>query len=357
MVLSCPHNGLEEQGMAFDVNTSTKTSTGQNYSNQYDLQRQKIREEEQKRKKQEQAALQRALASRGFTAGSGFTEAQQRNLAADQRAEEKNRLSKIDVNQLSAAEAAAEAERARRYGTSERLGTQEFQTSEAQAAREAAAAETERARRYGTSERLGTQAYQTGEREATQEYEGAFRQQDLDQAATEFASQMDFDYWATQAGYTDSEKQRAWQERQNTLVQNATALENEAQRSYEWDLTQLQNQLNQSNMTLQETIDNNTAALKNRVDLLYAAGQLASRGGKEYDVSNLSQQEQDAYELGRLGVVKEDADQYYSDLTKLRDSLIVNAVEDEDTISTIQEIFNQYFEVMYPEYTNPVAEQ
>ena len=45
-------------------------------NNQYDLQRQRVRDEEAKNRKLQQEAMQRSLAGRGFAGGTGVAEAQ-----------------------------------------------------------------------------------------------------------------------------------------------------------------------------------------------------------------------------------------------------------------------------------------
>jgi hypothetical protein len=64
----------------------------------------------------------------------------------------------------------AEAEKARQYGTSERVAGQEYGTSEREAGQRYGTSEREEGQKYGTSEREQRQLYGTGEREAMQKY-------------------------------------------------------------------------------------------------------------------------------------------------------------------------------------------
>jgi len=73
--------------------------------------------------------------------------------------------SNLNIAQIMAG--ATEAERGREYGTSERLGRQEYGTGEREAGQ-----------RYGTSERLGRQQYGTSERLGGQEFTSGERGKD-----------------------------------------------------------------------------------------------------------------------------------------------------------------------------------
>lgn len=337
-------------------------------TNQYDLQKQKVRDEEQQRRKLEQDALQRRLASRGFTAGSGYTESQQRKSDIENLAGERTRLRDIDISQLAAGEQAAEAEKNRQWQTGERIGSQGFQTQERLGTQDFTAGERkatqkfqtgervgseEASSRQQTSERLGKQQYEATEAEKQRQYEGGFKQQEINQAATEFASKLDFDYWAQQSGYSENEANRAWQERQGTLERNAAATEAEAQRAFNWDMTNLQNQLSQSNMTLEQAIANDTASLKNRTDLMFALG----TNGTNVDTSNLSQVEKDAYELGKAGKAKQEYDMWLEGEKTKRDQSIVTLAENPGLAADVQNIVNTYLNAIGIPYSRAVYQE
>lgn len=354
--------------MAFNtVDTSTKTSTGQSYGNQYDLQKTAVRDEEAKRRKLEQEALQRQLASRGFGAGSGFAEASQNKLQQSNLAGERARLMGIDVNQLSAAEAANEAQKNREfttseregsqaYGTQERLGTQGFQTQERLGQE-----------KYGTQERLGTQGFQTQERLGTQAYgtqerlgaeaygnkqfeqEMGLKRQALDDAANQFNSKLDFDYWAQNAGYTEAERDRAWKDQQNVKNQNFSLVQDEIRNANTQDLAILNTQLSQSTLNYQNIIANNNAALKSRTDLMFTMG----ANGTPLDegtISKLTPLEQDAYNMGIQGKYKSDYDAFIKNETDLRNQQVLSLATDPKLADRIKEIWGEY-DYLFPTET------
>jgi hypothetical protein len=347
--------------MAFDtINTSTKSSTGQSYDNQYDVQRNRVRDEEAKKRKLEQEALQRALASRGFGAGTGFTEAQQNQLQQSSLAGERSRLRDIDINQLSAGEAAAEAEKGRTWQTGERLGTQEYSTGERLGQQQYGTAERLGQERYGTSERLGQQQYGTSERLGQQQYGTSERLgQEAYQAAeankdrqiklqgmademTKFASEQDFKYWAQESGYSEAEADRAWKTSERTGQEAYQSTEADLARNYEWDFTAFKNMLSQGNIDYAQAIEDNTAAIKLRTDYLFAAGQ----NGTKVNTNNLSQIEQDAYRLGQEGGKKELLDQFVTNSINSTNTAITTMVEHPELMPKIYEQFDKLNLVM-----------
>lgn len=305
---------------------STALSTGRQATNQYDIQRQNIRDEEQRRRKEEQDALQRRLASRGFGAGTGYTETQQMKTDIASREGERQRLSGVDVSQLASQEAADEAERQRQWQTGERTGSEE-----------AAARAAEAGRTWQTGERTGTQTWQSTE--ALQDR--ALRQQEIDNAAANAQSRQDFDYWAAQAGYTDAERQRAWEERQSALQREAATGEAEAQRSWETEMAGYRTSLERGTLQLQDQMDTNRAATKTHMDYLFQLGAT----GIPIDTSGMNQMELDAYGMGRSGKAKEDYDKYIDNKIGLRDQLILTLVESPELKNDITTLWNKFEEL------------
>lgn len=339
-----------------NFDTSTKTSTGQSYNNQYDLQKTAVRDEEAKRRKLEQDALQRQLASRGFGAGSGFAEGAQNQLQQSNLAGERARLMGIDVNQLSAAEASNEADRARNWQTGERQGSQEFQTGERQGTETYNSSEANKNRAFTTGEREGTQTFQTGERLGAEKFQGgqfdqeiALKNKALDDAANQFASKLDFDYWAQNAGYDEADRARAWEEVQKTKERNFTVQQDEVKYQNTQDLAILGEELAQGRLTLQDTMARNSAALKTRTDLMFNIG----ANGTELDpdvYDTLSQLEKDSYNSGIQGKSKEDYDAFIKDQIDLRNQKVLAAASpdsEEGIVDTIDAIWKEY-EYLFP---------
>jgi hypothetical protein len=337
--------------------------------NQYDVRRQAIRDEETKRRKAEQEAMQRRLASRGFTAGTGYAESQQRKAEEEAMAGERGRLQGVDIEQLAAGERSTEAARAREWQTGERVGAQSAASEEARAARGWQTGESEAAAARAANEaRLGRE-WQTGEagaargwqseeagrgreftaQQAEKEREIAWagleqRQQEIDNAATEFVSKLDFDYWATESGFSEAERERAWQERQNTIARNAASVETALDREWRTEMLGYEDILLRGRMELSDVLETQQAALKNRTDYLYQLGQ----SNTPVDTSDLSSIEKDAYEMGKTGRAYEDYQKYIIDQTTLRNQLVLTLAEAPELKDDITSIWKEFESLINP---------
>lgn len=324
--------------------TSTN-SLGQTQTNQYDIQRQQIRDEEARRKKENIDAMKRRLASQGLGTGTGYGEAQQRKYETALGSEERSRLAGIDTAQLAAQEASTEAAKARTWQTGERTAAEQaaaeeaakartWQTGESQAARESAAQQAELERQFQTGERVGTQEFASQQAEADRQ----MRQQEIDNAAINSQNRLEFDYWAQQAGYTDAERERAWKDRQATLERNATASENQAQREFQLNMAGYQEELSRGTMELQSTLQNNNAQVKQHYDYLYQLGQ----SNVDVDTSGMNQDEVEAYNMGKAGRLKEDYDNFVQSKIDLRNQLILTLVESPDLKDDITRLWGEF---------------
>lgn len=344
----------------------TTMTQQQPQTNQYELQRQKIRDEEARRRNEEQAALQRRLAGRGFTAGSGYTESQQAQAETAARQGERSRLTDVDIAEAGADEQRAENERQRQWQSGEAEKVRTWQTGESQATRG-----------WQTSERVGQQEWQAGQnaevrrleaRRLTNEEkiqarqmglaEDQFaeqklqnireyglsiedmnqRQQQLDDAAAQAQSQLDFNYWAQEAGYTENERERAWQERQATTAygrQQETTLQAQ---NFQMGLAEYSELLTRGRMELEDTINRDNAALKMRADSLYNMG----LSGAKVDTKNLSKIEIDAYNMGLAGKAKNDYDFSIQDQIQRRNMTIITSISDEKTRKAVQDLWDSF---------------
>lgn len=348
------------------------TTVQQPQQNQYELQRQRIREEEQRSRKAQQDAMQRRLASRGFTAGTGYAETQQNRAETEARQGERQRLTDIDIAEAGAGEQRAETERARQWQTGEREAAQKFASQESTAGRQ-----------WQTGERAGTQDWQAAQNAEVRRLEERRltdaekaqaaaqglaedqfaeqklqnvrqyglsaeemnqRQQQIDDAAAAAQSEVDFRYWATEAGYTDAERQRAWQERQGALERTAVTGENTAARQFQLELTGYQDLLTRGRMDLADVIEQNQQATKTRTDMMYQFGLSKT----PVDTTNLTQLEKDAYQMGQSGRAYGDMQKYVEDQTSLRNQLVVSLAEAPELKDDIQEIWKQFEELINP---------
>jgi len=341
-------------------------------NNQYDLQRQRVRDEEAKNRKLQQEAMQRSLAGRGFAGGTGFAEAQTNKADIEAREGERQRLGGIDIAEAGAEEQRAEAERARTWQTGERVGSQEF--AGGQAAEE---------RKFQTGEREGTQTWQasqnaevnrlterrlTAEEQAearrmglsedqfaeqklqnVREYglsleESNQRQLQIDDAAAQAQSKLDFDYWSKEAGFADADRERAWQERQGALEREEVSAENREAREFQLSLSGYQDLLTRGRMELQDTLETNQAAVKTRTDLMYQYGV----SNTPVDTTNLTQLEKDSYEMGKSGRGYEDMQKYISDQTTLRNQIVLTLAEAPELKDDITAIWKEFDDLINP---------
>jgi hypothetical protein len=301
--------------------------------NSYDLQRQKVRDEEQNRRKQEQAALQRRLAGRGFTAGSGYTESQQAQTDIAARQGERTRLGDVDIAEAGAGEQRAENERQREW-----MGGQNSETRKLEE-RRLTNDEKQQAWAQGMTEDQFVEQKLQNLRGYGLEVEGLNqRQQEIDDAANNFSNKLEFDYWATEAGYSDADRQRAWAERQGTLERNAATETNRENQDFQAAFAEFGELLARGRMELENTINIENAGLKMRTDSMYNLG----LSGEKINTENLSPIESDAYNMGLAGKSKSDYDFMIQDQISKRNLMIVTSIEDEGTKSDIIDMWDTF---------------
>ncbi len=161
----------------------------------YDVQRERVAQTTENQRQQLSDAIRRRLAAQGISGGA--ENMQLRNLEVELAKSQAQGVTDIGLAELGAAEQERQAQEQRRYGTTERLGSQAFQrglqTSAEQLQRESLYAN------LSTSERQ------------------------LAEQGRQFNTKIEFDRWATEQGYTESEKARAWQsaESDKALAENA----------------------------------------------------------------------------------------------------------------------------------------
>lgn len=312
--------------------------------NAYDLQRQKIRDEEQNRRKQEQAALQRRLAGRGFTAGTGYAETQQAQTDIAARQGERNRLGDVDIAEAGAGEQRAENERQRTWQTGERVGSQEFQggqNAEVRRLQERQLTSEEQQQAFAqgmTREQFAEQKLQNLRGYGLAVEDVNQRQQQIDDAARNADNQLEFDYWATQAGYSDAERQRAWAERQGVLERTDAAAVNRENQEFQAAFAEFSEMLTRGRMELENSINVANAGLKMRTDSLYNLG----LAGEQINTANLSPLEVDAYNMGLAGKSKGDYDLAIQDQIQKRNLMIVTSIEDDKTKSDIIDMWDTF---------------
>lgn len=225
---------------------------------QYDLIREQIRTEEARNRQMTEEQLKQQLASRGLGAGTGFGEKALQKAQAEAARTQAGRMSQVDIAQAAAAEQAAEAEKARTFQASQadldrqlqrdvqqgNISMQEkelalnaaqftskqdydawaLQSGYDQAAIDRSWQSAENAKNQLFQQSQTTQEMQFKGSEAGRDRElqlqlqaGELNQADkeLAQQAFQFKTKTEFDTWATQQGFDENARNRAWEAAQN----------------------------------------------------------------------------------------------------------------------------------------------
>lgn len=172
--------------MASTAGTTTQDTYGSTKA--YDLQRQRIQDEERRNQRRQQEALQRRLSTSGFNQGSGQTELQSRRLQQELSQQERNRLRDVDIVQAQLEEQARQAELGRGL-TREQMAQQagQFEASQAQQAEQFGATQGL------TREQMAQQASQFGLTQEQERYlqgQAIAEQQRAQQATIQAAQQQ-----------------------------------------------------------------------------------------------------------------------------------------------------------------------
>jgi hypothetical protein len=277
----------------------------------YEMRRQEITAQERAEKERQKQALERSLAQRGIEGGIALK--QQRLLDAEARKLEASRLGTVDIEELLAKEreTAAEKERA----------TQ--------------AQEAEKQRKFLTGERLGTQTFQSEEREKDRvkesEYQKAnlsLRERELAQNADQFNSKQEFDRWAIQSGYSENEKNRAWEAQQNANQQALQVTLSKESQQAQLTLEKLRGDLELGKLNLASQLDSKAKLDGAMADAAFNLGK-SGETVPQWRIDAMTPLERVAFSAGKSGAKVADYETQKQNLINYRNALITTLDPDD----------------------------
>jgi hypothetical protein len=364
----------------------------------YDLQRQRIQDEERKRQKAQQEALQRRLSTSGFQQGSGQTELQSRRLQQEMSEEERARLRDVDIVQAQLEEQARQAEMGRgltreqmaqqseQFGQTQGLTREQMaqqagqfgltqeqerylqgqQITEAQRAQQATiqAAQQQQQKQIEHESKMeqgrltatyaqiaSTEGIAAAERDLQSklasdemaqrkaEYEGqmGYQYTALTQDAAQFARSMGLQEAEAQRAADQFAQQMAWEQQSYYDTQNFAMTQQYMDQRFQKDLASINNQYATGLVELESSLKMDEEGKRLQWDALYRRG----LNGEVVNTSKMSPNELAAYQSGLSGARKDEYDRRMQEQLDLRNNMIINASEPE-VVDRVLDIYAQW---------------